>query len=227
MNTEKCISQIPLFQTLDDDDIHYLVESLRRRPLKKGEVLFRKGDEGSTLYVIKRGSVRIILPSRLGDEMAPAILSEGDFFGEMALFDGMPRSADVVAIEDTELLALNRSDFLRFIRGKDRAIESVLTYLSLRLRRTDDLLGDACFLPVASRLAKRLVELAEAWGVPEEEGILIDLKLTQTDLASMVGATRESVNKEMAVLKKDGIIGARVGKTLIVDMERLRRRARL
>jgi len=227
MNPEKCIAQIPLFQTLDDDDIHHLAASLRRRPLKRGEVLFRKGDEGSTLYVITKGSVKIILPSRWGDEMAPAILSEGDFFGEMALFDGMPRSADVIAVEDTELLALNRADFLRFIRGKDKAVESFLTYLSLRLRRTDDLLGDACFLPVASRLAKRFAELAEAWGVPEKEGVLIDLKLTQTDLASMVGATRESVNKEMALLKKDGIIAMRAGKTFIIDVARLRRRARI
>ncbi|PQP33797.1 Crp/Fnr family transcriptional regulator, partial [Desulfobacteraceae bacterium SEEP-SAG9] len=120
-------------------DITILCESTRTIMLKKGEVLFRKDDEGTALYIIQQGSVKIVLPSVDGDEIIPAIFTRGDFFGEMSLLDGMPRSADAVAMEPCELLVLNRSNFLDFIKGNENVIQSILSALSMRLRRTDDL----------------------------------------------------------------------------------------
>lgn len=229
MNAEKFLKGVPLFQSLSTDDSEQLAASLRRRALKKGEVLFRKGDEGSSLYIVRSGIIKIVLPSKTGDEVSPALLAEGDFFGEMALLDGMTRSADAVALEPTELYALNRNDFLSFLTNNEQAIRAIFSFLSMRLRKTDDLLEDVCFLNISTRLARRLIELANDYGHREEEDgpIQIDLRLTQRDLASMVGVTRESINKELRVLREKGLVSTTGNMIQILDVERLKRRAHL
>ncbi len=229
MKPEEFLKGVHLFQSLSDEDSERLSTSLRRRSLKKGEVLFRKGDEGSTLYIVRSGSIRIVLPSSTGDEVTPAILTERDFFGEMALLDGMPRSADAVAMEPSELYALNREDFLLFLKNNEQAIKSIFSFLSMRLRKTDDLLEDVCFLTISTRLARRLVDLAENYGhVDENDSTLhIDLRLTQKDLASMVGVTRESINKELRVLREKDLVSTSGNTIQILNMERLKKRAHL
>ncbi len=229
MKPEVFLRGVHLFQSLSPYDSERLAASLKRRSLKKGETLFRKGDEGTSLYIVKSGSVKIVLPSDMGDEVTPAILSEGDFFGEMALLDGLPRSADVVALEPSELLALNQKDFLAFLKGNEDAIQSILSFLSMQLRKTDDLLEDAYFLNISTRFARRLVELSGKYGHQKGEGgaIQIDLSLTQKDLASIVGATRESINKELRILREKGLVRAEGDTIHILDLERLERRARL
>ena len=229
MKPENILKGVHLFQSLSPYDSEHLAASLKRRSLEKGEALFRKGDEGVTLYIVKSGSVKIVLPSNMGDEVSPAILSKGDFFGEMALLDGLPRSADVVALEPSELLALNQRDFLAFLKGNEEAIQSVFSYLSKRLRKTDDLLEDAHFLNISTRFARRLIELSQKYGNQKEENgtIQIDLRLTQKDLASIVGATRESINKELRVLRKKGLVSTEGNTIHILNMEGLERRAHL
>jgi len=192
--------------------------------LKKGEVLFRKGSEGNALYIIKEGSIKISLPSRDGGEVILAIFSEGDFLGEMALLDGMPRSADAVALESSEVLALNRSHFLAFLKGNEKAMKSILCSLTERLRRTDQRLEDTHFLNVSARFAKKLVELAEAFGREKGNSIVIDLNLTQTDLAGMIGTSRESVNKELRVLRQKGFVSTKGNRIFISNLDRLKRR---
>jgi len=229
MKPEKFLRGVHLFQSLSPYDSEHLAASLKRRSLKKGEALFRKGDEGTSLYIVKSGSVKIVLPSSMGDEVAPAILSEGDFFGEMALLDGMPRSADVVALEPSELLALNQKDFLAFLKSNEAAIQSIFSYLSMRLRKTDDLLEDAHFLNISTRLARRLVELSGKYGYQKDEGkpVQIDLRLTQKDLASIVGATRESINKELRILREKGLVNTEGNTLQILNPEQLKKRAHL
>ncbi|NQU03453.1 MAG: Crp/Fnr family transcriptional regulator [Syntrophaceae bacterium] len=228
MKPEIFLKSIDLFSSLNSEDTERLAALLRKRSLKKGEVLFRKGDEGIALYIVQKGSVRIVLPSRMGDEVSPAIFTEGDFFGEMALLDGMPRSADAVALEQTEVLALNRRDFLAFLQNNEMAIKAIFSYLSMRLRKTDDLLEDAYFLNISTRFARRLVELAQKRGrTGQDENIEIDLRLNQSDLASIVGTTRESINKELRVLRERGIVHMAESKIRILDMKRLESRARL
>ncbi|HEU18973.1 MAG TPA: Crp/Fnr family transcriptional regulator [Deltaproteobacteria bacterium] len=229
MKPEEFLRGVHLFQSLSTEDSQRLAASLRRRSLKKGEVLFRKGDEGSTLYIVRSGSVRIVLPSSTGEEVTPAILSEKDFFGEMALLDGMPRSADAVAMEPSELYALNREDFLSFLKNNEQAIKSIFSFLSMRLRKTDDLLEDVCFLTISTRLARRLVDLAENYGRTDENDhtLHIDLRLTQKDLASMVGVTRESINKELRVLREKNLVSTKGNMIQILNLERLKKRAHL
>jgi len=229
MKPEEFIKRVELFQSLSLEDCQRLAENLKRRSLKKGEALFRKGDEGNTLYFVREGSIKIVLPSEMGDEVAPAILTSDDFFGEMALLDGMPRSADVVALEPSELYALSRKDFLSFLTNNEEAIRAVFSSISMRLRRTDNLLEDACFLNISTRFARRLVELSDTYGreTDEEGTVSIELRLTQKDLASMVGATRESINKELKVLRERGLVNTTGSTIEILDIERLKRRARL
>ncbi len=229
MKPEEFLKGVSLFQSLSRSDTECLAASLKRRSLKKGEALFRKGDEGTSLYIVKSGSVKVVLPSDMGDEVAAAILSKGDFFGEMAFLDGMSRSADVVALEPSELLALNQKDFLAFLKGNEEAIQAIFSYLSMRLRRTDELLEDAHFLNISTRFARRLVELSQKYGHREAEGepIGIDLRLSQKDLASIVGTTRESINKELRILREKGLVDTEGNTLQILDLERLEKRAHL
>jgi len=229
MKPEEFLQGVSLFQSLSRSDRECLAASLKRRPLNKGEALFRKGDEGTSLYIVQSGSVKIVLPSEMGDEVAAALLSEGDCFGEMALLDGMPRSADVVALESSALLALSQRDFLSFLKDNEEAIRAIFSYLTMRLRRTDELLEDAYFLNISARLARRLVELSEKYGQQTAQGgpIKIDLHLTQSDLASIVGTTRESINKELRILREKGLVITEEDALHILDLEGLTKRARL
>lgn len=199
------LKRIPLFASLPEPDLLHLVNLLRRENIRKGETLFRQGDVGTALYLILQGRIKISL-SRQADAMTLAILGQGEFLGEMALLDGLPRSADAIAMEDSYLYALNRRDFLAFLANNEKAVRAVLASLSMRLRRTDALLAEMCFLNVSVRLAHKLVELAEAQGLdvisPEE----CRLKISQQELGNILGVSRESINKELKPLRDKGIL---------------------
>ncbi|MDI6796823.1 MAG: Crp/Fnr family transcriptional regulator [Desulfatibacillaceae bacterium] len=226
MDALELVSHIPLFKGLSGQDKQRLAEMLRVQKVRAGEVLFRKGSEGTTLYIIQEGVVKIVLPSRLGDEMILTIFSAGDFFGEMALLDGKPRSADAVAVEPSRLLLLNRSDFLHFLTRNESAIIAIFSALSARLRKTDDLLEDASFLNIPARFAKKLIELGDTFGKRSGDTMEISMRLTQKDLADMVGATRESINKELRVLREKGIVSLSGNLLKINDINLLKRRIR-
>jgi len=219
------LKQIPLFGPLEPADQEQLAALLRRRSVSRNDVLFRKGDEGTALYIIIKGRIKITIQAKLGDEITLAVLTQGEFFGEMALLDGMPRSADATALDETQIYVLNRSDFLSFLIHNERAVQTVLYALSMRLRNTDDLLAEICFLNLPSRLAKRLMEIATADGGPWVRGER-RVQLTQQELASMLGTTRESVNKELKILRDRGIVSTSRNLITIHDPEGLRRRNR-
>jgi len=223
MNPLALLKQIPLFGTFQPADHEQLAGLLRRRNLKKGDVLFRKGDEGTALYIIIKGRMKITVPSKLGDEITLAILSRGDFFGEMALLDSLPRSADATAVEETLLYVLNRSDFLSFLIHNENAVRSILYALSSRLRKTDDFLTDVCFLNISARLARRLLEMAESLLQENSHGSSMELKLTQSDLASLLGTTRETINRELKILRDRGIVSTSRNLIIIHNLELLKR----
>ena len=159
--------------------------------------------------------------------MIVALLSTGDFFGELSLFDNESRSASAVAAETAEMLTLDQPEFLHYITENPKVSISILAELSLRLRRTDELLSDAAFCNLPTRLAKRLLELSENYGQPGPSGqIKINFKLKQQDLADMVGSTRESVNKMLRSLKEKSIVSIQKGFITILEPDLLRRRAR-
>jgi CRP/FNR family transcriptional regulator, cyclic AMP receptor protein len=204
--TVQGLGHLPLFAGLPIDQIASLEAMTQRRWFKRGEVVFHKGDPGDTLFVIVEGQVKIVLPSESGEEALLAVLDEGEFFGELSLIDEQPRSATIVASEPTETLVLHRDSFLQSVTSSPDLAIHMLQVLSRRLREADEFVEDAVFLDVPGRLAKKLLQLAEAYGRPGMGGTMITLRLTQQELATMVGATRESVNKHLRAYRSRGII---------------------
>ena len=224
MNPADVLSQIPIFASLGDEDRSSLAERIDRQSFLKGSTLFRRGEPGNALYIIIHGQIRIFASTRQGNEITLALLGAGEFFGEMALLDGQPRSANAEATEDTELHFLDRENFFSFLMHKESALGAILCALSRRLRKTDDLLTEAYFLQISHRLARKLVELCDS--ISTEEGPSRPLCVTQLELAGMIGTTRESVNKELNVLRKKGLVQTSRNRITILDMTRLKRRIR-
>lgn len=223
---EVLLKQVPMFRSLRPEDCRRIAALLQKQILRKGDALFREGDEGNSLYMIIAGKIKIARQSREGDEMILAVLSAGDFCGEMALLDGMPRSADAVAVEETHLYGLNRKDFLGFVMSNETAVKAILSALSRRLRKADDSLEDIFFLNVTARLAKKLIDLATTSGLRDGETGYIRLGVTQKELAGMIGTSRESVNKELRALREKNLIDLSSKTILIRDLDALSERIR-
>ncbi|HLW47389.1 MAG TPA: Crp/Fnr family transcriptional regulator [bacterium] len=222
MTPEELLVRCPLFADLPASQLEKLAALLRRRRYRAGEPVFREGDPGTALYVVETGEVKVLLGGSEGKEVVLALLGPGEFFGELALLDGEPRSADAVATAAGELLVLPREDFLRFLREVPAVAVNLLASLSRRFRRTDRLVHDAAFSDVRTRVTRLLVELAETRGKPGQGGVVIGPRLTQGDLASMVGATRESINKCLRSYTAQGLVRHERGRLVLLNVDRLR-----
>ena len=227
METEKetlYLKQVPLFADLADEEVRELMNVARRRVYRAGEVIFHREDPGQVLYLIKEGKVKICLISPDGQEMTLTVLGKGEYFGEFALLDGLPRSTDAIASERVECYTLQRSDFHNSIMKNPKIAIQAMEVLSKRLRNTNQMVEDLIFLDVYGRVAKKLLELADAHGAKAEDGgIRIEMRLTQQELASMVGASRESVNKVMGYFTEKNFISTdkhRITLHRIADLKR-------
>lgn len=218
------LAGIPLFATLDFEGLRDLAAVTRRHSFHQSEIIFHRDDPGATLFVIKSGRVRIYISSPEGQEVALAVFGQGEAFGELALLDGQPRSASAVAIEPVETYCIQRGDFIAVATRRPRIALQMLATLSHRLRQTDAMVEDLLFLDVHGRVAKKLLELAETNGTRLPEGIRIEMKLTQSDLAAMVGASRESVNKVMSYLLDKQYVSVEKRKITVMRLAELRKR---
>jgi len=217
------LKKIPLFASLGQADQEHLATLVRRKTIRKGELLFRQGDEGTALYLILQGRIKISV-SRRTDTVTLAILGQGEFLGEMALLDDLPRSADAMALEDSQLYALNRKDFLSFLKNNENAVHAVLASLSSRLRKTDNLLAEMCFLNLSARLVNKLAELAEPLVANETGPQACTLKISQQELGDILGVARESINKELKSLRGKGYVSTARNTILIHDLELFKKR---
>jgi len=218
------LKQVPLFAGLEDEDIRELMSVAKRRTFRSGEVIFHREDPGQVLYVIKEGKVKISLISPDGQEISLVVFGKGECFGEVAMLDGLPRSADAIAMEKVECYTLQRSDFHKAIMKNPKIAIQVMEVLSKRLRSTDQMVEDLIFLDVYGRVAKKLLELADTHGTKVENGIRIDVRLTQQELASMVGSSRESVNKVMGYFTDKNFISTDKHKITLHRIADLKRR---
>ncbi len=219
------LDRVPLFSELDATSLQQIVQVMKKRTFRAGEVIFHREDEGKVLFVIRDGRVRIRLTSAEGQEVALAVFGPGDSFGEMAILDGMPRSADAIALDKVEVWSLTREDFISVVRSHPDISVEVMKTLSKRIRQANQMVEDLIFLDVYGRVAKKLLELSEEYGVPAGEGgVKIDLRLTQQELASMVGASRESVNKVMGYFADKSYISTDKHKITILRLAELRKR---
>lgn len=217
------LKKIPVFSNIEQENLERLQERLVRRRYKKGQVLFHMGDEGGSLYILQKGRVKVTIPTAIGDEVILAILSAGEIIGEMSLIDCNPRSATVQAMEETEVICLFREDFLNLLRERFEIVLNLLEILVKRLRKTDESLAESHYMDITSRLAKKIMELGRAFGIKEGNEIRIGVKVTQKDIASMIGATRESINKQLKMLRNSGLVERRNSYIYILDNEGLSR----
>ena len=220
------VRKAPLFAALDDEAAAALMESMTTSHLDRGNILFREGDQGDRLYVIGEGKIKLGLTSVDGRENLLAILGPGEMFGELSLFDPGPRTATATAIAETQLLALSHEDLDSFLLGRPAVAANLLTALARRLRRANETLADLVFTDVPGRVAKALLDLSIRFGRPAEDGILVAHDLTQEELAQLVGASRETVNKALADFASRGWIHLEARAVVLTDVERLKRRAR-
>jgi CRP/FNR family cyclic AMP-dependent transcriptional regulator len=215
-----------LFRELDDEAAAALRSSMTEVKLSRGDVLFREGDEGDRVYVVIEGKIKLGRTSSDGRENLLALLGPGQMFGELSLFDPGPRSATATAVTDTTLLGLGHSALLPWLTGRPEVSRGLLLQLASRLRRSNDTLADLVFSDVPGRVAKALLELSERFGAPTNEGIRVEHDLTQEELAQLVGASRETVNKALADFTSRGWIRLEQRSVVLLDVDRLRRRAR-
>jgi CRP/FNR family transcriptional regulator len=226
MDAVSALGNTTLFGGLDEPALQRLAERVVPRRYRKGNVIFVQGEQGERCFVVVSGAVKISAYHEDGREAVLAVMSPGDVFGELGLFERSPRSADATAIEDSELLSLDATELRAAISDYPDIGLALLTVLGQRLRQANDALQDISFFDVPGRVARRLADLAETHGIPTEGGIEIDLSLSQEGLAQMVGATRESVNKALAGLQRRELV-KRVGRRYVVsDVATLRSRAR-
>lgn len=216
----------PLFAGVPDDALAALARRVRRRTFRRNEVVFHRGDPAGALHVIGSGRVKLTLPSEEGEETVLGLLGAGACFGEIAALDGGQRSATVTAIEPTESYALSRDDLLACARDNPEFALALIATLAARLRRTDEWLEDSYFQDLDTRMARRLLELTEQYGRPAADGIDVDLPLTQSDLAGMLGATRVSVNRLLGVYQDERVIRLGKGSFTVLSINDLRERAR-
>src|SRR2546426_4517151 len=200
------LQRVPFLAALSPADREALAVSARQRRFRRGEAIFEKEDPAQALFIIEKGSVRIFLPGAQGVDLTLAVLGPGDFFGDLSLLDGRPRSAGAAALSEASLVTIERSDFMALLLSRPEAATAVLARVAQRLRDTNETAADLAFLDVAGRLAKKLLDPAETSGMKRADGILINLLVTQEELANMIGVTRESVNRNLSQFRRLGLI---------------------
>ncbi len=225
-NAEDMLRRAPLFEALDDEGTTALRAGVTEVALGRGERLFDEGDAGDALYVVLDGKVKLTRTSADGRENLISLIGPGEMFGELSLFDPRPRTMSASAVTDVRLAALAHDDLRSWLNGRPDVAMHLLAALARRLRRTNEVMSDLVFTDVPGRVAKALLDLAARFGTRQEDGLQVNHDLTQEELAQLVGASRETVNKALADFVARGWIQLHPKSVLLIDPERMRRRAR-
>ena len=218
--------QAPLFAALDAEGASALRASLTETEVLKGDVLFAEGEPGDRMYVILEGKVKIGQTSGDGRESLLAVLGPGEMFGELSLFDPGARTSTATALTDAMVLGLGHQQLRPWLACRPEVAEALLQALARRLRRTNEAMADLVFSDVPGRVAKALMDLGEKFGTVTPDGLMVTHDMTQEELAQLVGASRETVNKALADFAQRGWIRLESRQVLILDVERLGKRAR-
>ena len=220
------LRRTPLFATLDQDSSASLRSSMSEIELARGEVLFHEGDPGDSLYVVLRGKIKLGRTSGDGRENLVAVLGPGEMFGELSLFDPGPRSAGATALVDSTLLGLSQDELTPWLATRPDVARALLRAIARRLRRTNDSMSDLVFSDVPGRVAKALLDLSARFGTAADDGIHVAHDMTQEELAQLVGASRETVNKALADFAGRGWLRLEARAVVLTNVERLSQRSR-
>ena len=223
---EAVVRKAPIFSGLDEAAASSLRASMSLVKLRKGQSLFKEGDDGDHLFIVSNGKVKLGTKSPDGRENLLMILGPGDMFGDLSLFDAGPRTATATAVTESRLLSLGQEKVIPWVKEHPEVSLHLLARLASRLRRTNEVVGDLVFSDVPGRVAKALIDLGLKFGVKKDEGFLVNHDLTQEELAQLVGASRETVNKALADFAQRGWLRLEARAVMILDYERLLKRGR-
>ena len=213
-----------LFGNADERVLDALAAALRVRRFRKGETIFHQGDPGDALFIMASGSVKVVLPSDEGAEPAiVAVLGPGEFFGELAILDGAPHSATIVALEPTETLVLHRDAFLALIDNEPELRRALLASLATEIRRLTGHVEDLHFLDLPGRLSSRILRLTVDCEPESDGSVRISWPYTQSELAGMIGGSRQSVNRLLADLTDEGLVRMERDVLVVTDRDKLAR----
>jgi len=210
------LRHVNIFKGLDDAGLRNLGKCLRTLEYQKDDLIVDQDAQGDALYIIKEGTVKVVLYGDNGREVILTLFRAGDFFGEMSLLDGQPRSASVIATEKSRILKLSREDFVAHLKTSTETALNILAEMSRRLRHADEVIGSLALLDVYGRVARSLISLARETGESQDEGVLIRERPTQQDLASMIGTSRETVSRVLSEFQKRGFLSMQ-GKAILLS----------
>ncbi|BBZ26076.1 CRP-like cAMP-activated global transcriptional regulator [Mycolicibacterium madagascariense] len=215
-----------IVQGVEPDAIVALSAQLKPIDFPKGHTIFVEGEPGDRLFIIVSGKVKIVRSAADGRENLLTVMGPSDMFGELAIFDPGPRTSSVTTITQVRAVSMDREALRSWIAGRPEIAEQLLRVLARRLRRTNDNLGDLIFTDVPGRVAKQLLQLVQRFGAQEGNALRVTHDLTQEEIAQLVGASRETVNKALADFSQRGWIRVEGKSVIILEPERLARRAR-
>jgi CRP/FNR family transcriptional regulator, cyclic AMP receptor protein len=225
-SADDVLREAPLFEALSEEDATALQSGVTDVHLDRGERLFAEGDAGDKLYIILSGKIKLTKAAPDGRENLLSVHGPGEMFGELSLFDPIPRTSSATALTNARLAGLAHDDLRTWLSSRPGVAMHLLQALAQRLRRINEVKADLVFTDVPGRVAKALLDLAERFGVPTPDGVQVHHDLTQEELAQLVGASRETVNKALADFAARGWIQLAAKSVLITDADRLRKRAR-
>jgi CRP-like cAMP-binding protein len=200
------LKRVSIFHDLDEASLTSLEGLFKEKNYDKEALIFGQEDAGDALFVVTSGRVKVVLYGHSGREVILSVFKPGDFFGEMSLLDNQPRSANVIAIEDAQLLVLDRASFAKHLSTNPQTALNVLAEMSRRLRRADAIIGNLALLDVYGRVARFLRELAKNEGVETADGVEIKSRPTQAEIAAMIGTSRETVSRALSEFQRRGFL---------------------
>jgi CRP/FNR family cyclic AMP-dependent transcriptional regulator len=223
---DEALRRAGLFQGVDPNDVEALSNEFEITEVSRGQVLFHEGEPGDSLYIVLSGKVKLGRRSSDGRENLVAVMGPSDQFGELSLFDPGPRTATAVVVTDGRIARLPKAALQKWVEERPQIALQLLRVVARRLRRTNTMLADLIFVDVPGRVAKQLLQLAQRFGSVEGGQLRVTHDLTQEELAQLVGASRETVNKALADFAARGWLRLEGKSVVILDRERLSRRAR-
>ena len=221
-NVKDLLSGVPFFSDLGDRELDLLSQLVVTKVFPPDNLIVLAHDEGDSLYVIVRGQVKVSIISEDGREVILSMLGIGDFFGEMSLLDGKPRSATVISVEETEVVCLRRGDFVRLLDRVPEIAVKLLAGLTARLRTADRKIESLALMDVTGRVASALLQIADEIGQKDPRGTVVKNRPTHQSLANMAGTTRETVSRVLKRLESQGAIQIDGRELIIVEANELR-----
>ena len=216
MDERELLRNVPIFSELSDPDVATLARVATRRRYPKDTVVFFENEEGDFFFMILEGRIKVTILGDDGREIILSVLGAGDFFGEMALLDNEPRSATAIAVEESELLSLHRTDFQNVIADNHAIMSALIKILTARLRKANHQISTLALLDVYGRVARVMLDMAKEEGKRLKDGRIAFRRATHQEIANRIGTTRETVTRMLKDLERHALIRVE-GKEIVLQ----------